>query len=158
RLVTYVYPPDQRVCWDLPVANGNCRRAGLLCTRVRIWFRCSNAGRRHGAHRGTTPSRTGPVGRGEGKRPTRPASGSASHRAAGPGRAFLRSGHHEMSRRNGVHMATSTSIAPVPNLSQVSTIGAVRPAPTARVPTVPAHVLPHRSPTELLAISRQGLA
>jgi hypothetical protein len=55
-------------------------------------------------------------------------------------------------------MATSTSIAPVPNLSQVSTIGAVRPAPTVRVPTVPAHVLPHRSPAELLAISRQGLA
>jgi hypothetical protein len=46
-------------------------------------------------------------------------------------------------------MTTST----LPSLIQVSTIGATRPAPT-----VPAHVLPHRSPTELLAIARQGLA
>jgi hypothetical protein len=46
-------------------------------------------------------------------------------------------------------MTTST----MPSLVQVSTIGATRPAPT-----VPADVLPHRSPTELLAIARQGLA
>ncbi len=49
----------------------------------------------------------------------------------------------------------STPVATLPSLIQVSTIGATRPAP---VPTVPAHVLPHRTPTELLAISRQGLA
>ena len=46
-------------------------------------------------------------------------------------------------------MTTST----MPSLVQVSTIGATRPAPT-----VPADVLPHRSPAELLAIARQGLA
>ena len=50
-------------------------------------------------------------------------------------------------------MTTSTSFATLPSLTQVSKIGATRPAPT-----VPANVLPHRSPTELLAISRQGLA
>jgi hypothetical protein len=52
-------------------------------------------------------------------------------------------------------MTTSTRPFPaiVPSLMQVSTIGATRPAPT-----VPAHVLPHRSPTQLLAIARQGLA
>lgn len=50
-------------------------------------------------------------------------------------------------------MTTSTTLAVLPSLTQVSTIGATRPAPT-----VPAHLLPHRSPTQLLAIARQGLA
>ena len=30
--------------------------------------------------------------------------------------------------------------------------------PTSPAPTVPAHVLPHRTPTQLLAIARRGLA
>ncbi len=55
-------------------------------------------------------------------------------------------------------MATPTSLAALPSLAQVSTIGATRPAPARSVPTIPANVLPHRSPAELLAIARQGLA
>jgi hypothetical protein len=42
----------------------------------------------------------------------------------------------------------------LPTLAQVATISAVRP----RTATVPAHMLPHRSPAELLVIARQGLA
>ncbi|AEB46458.1 MULTISPECIES: SAV_6107 family HEPN domain-containing protein [Micromonospora] len=32
------------------------------------------------------------------------------------------------------------------------------PTSPAQVPTVPAHVLPHRTPAQLLAVARQGLA
>jgi hypothetical protein len=46
-------------------------------------------------------------------------------------------------------------VGALPNLAQVATIHAARPAKDA--PTVPAHVLPHRSPAELIAIARQGL-
>jgi hypothetical protein len=53
----------------------------------------------------------------------------------------------------------------LPNLAQVATIGATQtPTRTASrsrsradAPTVPAHMLPHRSPAELLIIARQGL-
>ena len=46
--------------------------------------------------------------------------------------------------------------ADLPNLMQAAKVSASRA--TTKVPTVPAHVLPHRSPSELLAISRFGLA
>ncbi|MDT5024642.1 MAG: hypothetical protein QOE61_1068 [Micromonosporaceae bacterium] len=46
--------------------------------------------------------------------------------------------------------------ADMPSLMQAAKVSASRA--TAKVPTVPAHVLPHRSPSELLAISRLGLA
>jgi len=46
--------------------------------------------------------------------------------------------------------------ASMPNLMQAAKVSASR-AP-AKTPTVPAHMLPHRSPSELLAISRLGLA
>jgi SAV_6107-like HEPN len=49
-------------------------------------------------------------------------------------------------------VVASASASMVPSLGQVATI--TRPARTA---TVPAHMLPHRSPAELLAIARQGL-
>jgi hypothetical protein len=45
----------------------------------------------------------------------------------------------------------------LPSLAQVATISATRARPRAGAPTVPAHMLPHRSPAELLAIARQGL-
>jgi hypothetical protein len=49
----------------------------------------------------------------------------------------------------------------LPTLAQVATIGPTR-TPSVRVVSekvaVPAHMLPHRSPAELLAIARQGLA
>jgi hypothetical protein len=44
----------------------------------------------------------------------------------------------------------------VPYLTQAAKVSASRSA--ARGPTVPAHILPHRSPAELLSMSRQGLA
>lgn len=51
----------------------------------------------------------------------------------------------------------------IPGQIQLGPPGAARPgtrpAPPARdVPTVPAHALPHRSSTELLALARHGLA
>jgi hypothetical protein len=42
----------------------------------------------------------------------------------------------------------------VPSLVQAATISS---RPAARTATVPAHMLPHRSPAELLTIARQGL-
>jgi HEPN superfamily protein len=45
----------------------------------------------------------------------------------------------------------------LPSLAQVATISATRARSRADAPTVPAHMLPHRSPAELLAIARQGL-
>jgi hypothetical protein len=53
----------------------------------------------------------------------------------------------------------ATGPAGLPDLMQAAQIsagpaGAGRPV---RMPTVPAHVLPHRSPAELLAIARSGL-
>ena len=53
-------------------------------------------------------------------------------------------------------MTVSTGLAIMPSLTQAAKVSASRS--TAKVPTVPAHMLPHRSPAELLAISRQGLA
>src|SRR5262249_7475322 len=53
-------------------------------------------------------------------------------------------------RYGGVPMATLTLM---PSLTQAATIAPARSA----VPTVPAHVLPHRTPAELLTIARQGL-
>jgi SAV_6107-like HEPN len=43
----------------------------------------------------------------------------------------------------------------MPDLMQAAKVSASR---MAKMPTVPAHMLPHRSPAELLAISRSGLA
>jgi hypothetical protein len=43
-------------------------------------------------------------------------------------------------------MAMSTGLAVLPSLTQA-----------AKAPAVPAHVMPHRSPAELLAIARRGL-
>ena len=63
--------------------------------------------------------------------------------------------------------AASTRAVPLPgllpSLAQVATISpsrsASRTGPSAAgVVTVPAHMLPHRSPAELLTIARQGLA
>jgi hypothetical protein len=45
--------------------------------------------------------------------------------------------------------------ASLPNLMQAAEVSASRAS--AKMPTVPAHVMPHRSPSELLAISRLGL-
>jgi hypothetical protein len=53
-------------------------------------------------------------------------------------------------------MTVSTALAIMPSLTQAARISTARP-PAERV-TVPAHVLPHRSPAELLAIARLGLA
>lgn len=52
-------------------------------------------------------------------------------------------------------MTVSTGLAIMPSLTQAAKASAAR---SAKAPTVPAHMLPHRSPEELLAISRQGLA
>ena len=51
-------------------------------------------------------------------------------------------------------LARSATPGAVPNLAQVAAIGAVQ----SRAVPVPAHMLPHRSPAELLEIARQGLA
>jgi hypothetical protein len=50
--------------------------------------------------------------------------------------------------------------ARVPNLVHAAqaSAGGSAAAGAARVPTVPAHVLPHRTPAELLALARLGLA
>jgi hypothetical protein len=57
-------------------------------------------------------------------------------------------------------MTASTDLRPgpaiMPNLTQAAKASAARP--TAKVPTVPAHVLPHRTPAELLDMARTGLA
>ncbi len=45
--------------------------------------------------------------------------------------------------------------AGLPDLMQAAKMSAARPT---KMPTVPAHVLPHRSPAELLSIARAGLA
>jgi HEPN superfamily protein len=46
----------------------------------------------------------------------------------------------------------------LPSLAQVATIHATQSSrPGKDAPTVPAHMLPHRSPAELIAIARQGL-
>jgi hypothetical protein len=45
--------------------------------------------------------------------------------------------------------------AGLPDLMQAAKVSAARPT---KMPTVPAHVLPHRSPAELLTIARSGLA
>jgi hypothetical protein len=52
-------------------------------------------------------------------------------------------------------MTILTGLANMPSLTQAAKVTSSR---TAKTPTVPAHVLPHRSSAELLAISRQGLA
>ncbi len=62
--------------------------------------------------------------------------------------------------------AASTRAVPsglLPSLAEVATISPSRSASrgskaAAGVVTVPAHMLPHRSPAELIAIARQGLA
>jgi SAV_6107-like HEPN len=53
-------------------------------------------------------------------------------------------------------MTVSTSLAIMPSLAQAAEVSASRPM--AKAPTVPAYMLPHRSPAELLAIARAGLA
>jgi hypothetical protein len=45
--------------------------------------------------------------------------------------------------------------AGLPDLMQAAKVSAAR---STKMPTVPAHVLPHRSPAELLTIARSGLA
>jgi SAV_6107-like HEPN len=52
-------------------------------------------------------------------------------------------------------MTVSTSLAIMPSLTQAARASA---APAAKAPTVPAHVLPHRTPGELLVMARRGLA
>ena len=53
-------------------------------------------------------------------------------------------------------MTVSTGLAIMPSLTQAAKVSAPSRS-TAKTPTVPAHMLPHRSPAELLAISRRGL-
>jgi hypothetical protein len=56
-------------------------------------------------------------------------------------------------------MTVSTGLAEMPSLSHAAKITArASVRATSAAPTVPAHMLPHRSPAELLALSRQGLA
>lgn len=52
-------------------------------------------------------------------------------------------------------MTVSTGVAIMPSLTQAAKVTASR---GAKAPTVPAHVLPHRSPAELVRMARQGLA
>ncbi len=52
-------------------------------------------------------------------------------------------------------MTVSTGLAIMPSLTQAAQVSGTRA--TAKVPTVPAHVLPHRSPGELLTMARRGL-
>ncbi len=52
-------------------------------------------------------------------------------------------------------MTVSTGLAIMPSLTLAARASATRS--TAKALTVPAHMLPHRTPAELLAISRQGL-
>jgi hypothetical protein len=51
-------------------------------------------------------------------------------------------------------MTVSTGLAIMPSLAEAAKASASR---SAKAPTVPAHMLPHRSPAELLALSRRGL-
>jgi hypothetical protein len=53
-------------------------------------------------------------------------------------------------------MTVSTSLAVVPSLMQAAKL--MQPSKAGAKVPVPAHVLPHRTPTELLAIARRGLA
>ncbi len=52
-------------------------------------------------------------------------------------------------------MAISTQHAVAPTLAQAAKLSTVRSR--AKAPTVPAHMLPHRTPGELLTIARGGL-
>lgn len=53
-------------------------------------------------------------------------------------------------------MPVSTGVAELPSLSHAAKLTAHASA-RSEVPTVPAHVMPHRTPAELLALARQGL-
>ena len=54
-------------------------------------------------------------------------------------------------------MTVTTIPSLLPSLAQVATSGTATNATRARTATVPAHVLPHRSPNELIAMARRGL-
>jgi SAV_6107-like HEPN len=53
-------------------------------------------------------------------------------------------------------MTVSTGLAIMPSLTRAAEVSA--PRTRAKLPAVPSRLLPHRSPSELLAISRGGLA
>src|SRR5690606_37834258 len=53
-------------------------------------------------------------------------------------------------------MPISTGVAELPSLSHAAKLSAHASA-RAEVPTVPAHVMPRRSPAELVALASQGL-
>lgn len=56
-------------------------------------------------------------------------------------------------------MTVSTGVAEMPSLTQAAKLTARASVRTSSgAPTVPAHMLPHRSPAELLALARQGLS
>ena len=48
------------------------------------------------------------------------------------------------------------TVSAMPSLTQAARVSA--PRASAKTATVPAHILPHRSPAELLGLARRGLS
>ncbi len=96
--------------------------------------------------RGPAPGQMGSGQMGSGQPgPARAGSGQPASGQAGPARAGA-------GQAAPGHAASGQAPGPLPGLAHAPTAAA-----RAEAPTVPAHMLPHRTPAQLLAIARNGL-